>query len=381
MFSLHTQVSAGSLHAFESPNCSPLVSVGITIHLDNKSVWRPGTISALTVQSKLCRDVVLLRLFPSIRTETIKHFLEPPIRGVVLQCYGAGNMPSNRQDILQSLSEATQAGVIIVSCTQCSNGAVSGIYETGKALIDAGVIPGSDITPEAALTKLSYVLSKENWDLAMKRRAMEFSIRGEMTAQFEAVNPATQEIVNNKRNTLELIEQVARAMSLTSGEEMSCLKTVLFPSLLCSVAHLGDTDHLEALETYDPDLNVTDYSGRTALHTAAVSGQAEVVRWLLERGASVHVRDNNNESPLLGAVRAGHMDIVRTLAQCGAHLGLTPPDLSDLLVTAAAQGKHGLVHCLLVAGASPDLYLCGSGNTGLHAATEVSCHISNLSSI
>ena len=223
MFSLHTQVSAGSLHAFESPNCSPLVSVGITIHLDNKSVWRPGTISALTVQSKLCRDVVLLRLFPSIRTETIKHFLEPPIRGVVLQCYGAGNMPSNRQDILQSLSEATQAGVIIVSCTQCSNGAVSGIYETGKALIDAGVIPGSDITPEAALTKLSYVLSKENWDLAMKRRAMQFSIRGEMTAQFEAVNPATQEIVNNKRNTLELIEQVSSVSPPTSPAQLTSL--------------------------------------------------------------------------------------------------------------------------------------------------------------
>ena len=85
-------------------------------------MWRPGTISALTVQSRLCRDVVLLRLFPSIRsvsrvtcghvshlflvvtchacfrTETIRHFLAPPIRGVVLQCYGAGNMPSNRQE-------------------------------------------------------------------------------------------------------------------------------------------------------------------------------------------------------------------------------------------------------------------------------------------
>merc|ERR1719232_1618064 len=68
-------VSAGSLHAFESPNCSPLVTVGISITVDTKSVWRAGTISALTVQSKLCRDVVLLRLFPSIRTETIRHFL------------------------------------------------------------------------------------------------------------------------------------------------------------------------------------------------------------------------------------------------------------------------------------------------------------------
>ena len=120
--SFSPQVSAGSLHAFESPNCSPLVSVGITIHLDNKSVWRPGTISALTVQSKLCRDVVLLRLFPSIRTETIKHFLEPPIRGVVLQCYGAGNMPSNREDIIQALTQAADNGAIIVSCTQVEIG-------------------------------------------------------------------------------------------------------------------------------------------------------------------------------------------------------------------------------------------------------------------
>ena len=65
---------------------------------------------------------------------------------------------------------------------------MSGIYETGKTLIDAGVIPGSDITPEAALTKLSYVLSKDNWDLNQKRRAMDYSMRGEMTIQFEAVN-------------------------------------------------------------------------------------------------------------------------------------------------------------------------------------------------
>ena len=136
-------------------------------------------------------------------------------------------------------------------------------------------------------------------------------IRGEMTAQFEAVNPATQEIMTDKRNTLELIETVARTMSLSSGEEMSGLKTVLFPSLLCSVAHLGDTDHLAALQTHDPDLNLTDYSGRTALHTAAVSGQEEVVVWLLQRGASVHVRDNNNEGPLLGAVREGQFHLLR----------------------------------------------------------------------
>ena len=79
-----------------------------------------------------------------------------------------------------------------MSTTQCVSGGVSGLYATGKALLDAGVIAGNDVTPEAALTKLSYVLAKDNWDLGMKRRAMEFCVRGEMTAQLEAVHPATQ---------------------------------------------------------------------------------------------------------------------------------------------------------------------------------------------
>jgi lysophospholipase len=66
--------------------------------------------------------VVLLRLFPSIRSDTVAHFLNPPIEGVILQCYGAGNIPSNRTDILQLFREATARGVIIISVTQCVQG-------------------------------------------------------------------------------------------------------------------------------------------------------------------------------------------------------------------------------------------------------------------
>ena len=90
------------------------------------------------MHTTLNRNVGLLRLFPSITSALVKAFLQPPIEGVVLQTYGTGNIPSNREDIVTELRSATERGVIIVNITQCSKGSVSDIYETGKQLVEAG---------------------------------------------------------------------------------------------------------------------------------------------------------------------------------------------------------------------------------------------------
>lgn len=75
----------------------------------------------------------------------------PPIRGVVLETFGAGNAPQ-RADVMEALKEACDHGVVVVAISQCAKGSVSDAYETGRSLLQAGVVPGSDMTPEVYLS-------------------------------------------------------------------------------------------------------------------------------------------------------------------------------------------------------------------------------------
>jgi hypothetical protein len=88
-----------------------------------------------------------LRLFPGMTGVTVRAFLGPPTRGVVLETFGAGNAPQ-RTDLMAALKQACDSGIVVVAITQCAKGSVSDVYETGRTLQQAGVVPGGDMTPE-----------------------------------------------------------------------------------------------------------------------------------------------------------------------------------------------------------------------------------------
>ncbi|KAF9116764.1 hypothetical protein BGX27_011078 [Mortierella sp. AM989] len=207
-----SKLDAIDFNAFDSPNLPPLVKVGINIDVNWSEVIRPTSLSRFRAHKSMNSNVASLRLFPGITETTIRAFLAPPIQGVVLETYGAGNAPSTRSDLIAALKEACDRGVVIVNCTQCKRGLVTDVYQTGKILYNAGVVPGNDLTPECALTKLSYLLG-HNLPIPKVREMMTKNLRGELTV----IQPRTRfSYINRTQAMVQLLFRAASNGLLTN---------------------------------------------------------------------------------------------------------------------------------------------------------------------
>ncbi|KAL4105333.1 hypothetical protein QTP88_020578 [Uroleucon formosanum] len=358
------KVDCESFAAFDSPNLAPLAVIGIDINVSFRQIFRPRTIEKFTVHLQLDENVSLLRIFPNITADTVRTFLQPPIRGVVLQTYGAGNLPGNRSDIMAELKAATDRGVIVFNCSQCFKGSVTAVYQTGHVLSQVGVISGNDITPEAALAKLSYVLSKDDWDLSTKRMMLGANLRGEMSG-----GPPKPAKKNRAADEWDLVDAVARTLLHVNGsQELTALGGVLFPAMLGNAVARSDLNKLDELKGFGADFSAQNADGRTALHLACALGDVRIVRYLLLNGASVHIKDKFERTPLIDAVENDRNDVVALLRRCGAHLNSPAKHVGQQLCNAAAKGNLQRLRSYAAAGADPssanDLY----GRTPLHAA-------------
>jgi 60kDa lysophospholipase len=170
---------ASGFDAFESGNMLPLVDVGVDITVRWEALQAPS-VGPFRVHTKMNRNVASLRLFPGITPATLTNFLLPPLEGLVIETYGTGNAPDRDKAFLDALRAGSERGVVIVNCTQCRKGTVTSDYATGRALADAGVVGGADMTPEAALTKLSVLLGQGLAAHEVKAKMRE-NLRGELT--------------------------------------------------------------------------------------------------------------------------------------------------------------------------------------------------------
>jgi lysophospholipase len=174
-----TKSDAVGLAAFASPNAPALADVTTHVLLREELIL-PAEPRPFRARTQFSPNVAALRLYPGITREILGNFVRPPLAGLVLETYGAGNAPDTRRDLLDVLEAAIDRGLLVLNVTQCLRGTVSGAYAAGHALAQAGVIPGADLTAEAALAKMAYVLGLGvSPDEA--RRLLATPLRGEMT--------------------------------------------------------------------------------------------------------------------------------------------------------------------------------------------------------
>ena len=174
------KVESQQFAAFKSENYPPLVRAGINLDFNDKSIRLLPTVQ-LKIHDQLEEKVAVLRLFPGITAAVVGAVLGVPgLRGCVLETYGSGNAPTAPW-FLDCLKKACQQGVYILNVSQCEEGRViQGRYETSAHLASLGVIGGDDITTEAAITKLMFVLGLGLLE-ADTRRLLGQDLRGEIT--------------------------------------------------------------------------------------------------------------------------------------------------------------------------------------------------------
>lgn len=176
-----TKMSAEHFDAFDSPNYPLLAEVGLHLKYFSNLIHTPAQDLKLVVHKAFDTNVAILKLFPGINRKLVQSIINTDgLRGLIIETFGSGNAPTY-QWFLDDLKLFIDKGGIILNVTQCHGGSVEmGLYETSRQMLAAGVVGGKDITSEASITKLMYLLGRYS-SKEMVVESLKESLSGEIS--------------------------------------------------------------------------------------------------------------------------------------------------------------------------------------------------------
>lgn len=157
-----TKEDSQQFSAFTSHHYPPLANAGVDIKYNLEKINYTRSKGILNVNTSVDKNVIILKIFPGINRQYFEAILAlPGLKGVILESYGSGNMPTYPW-IFEAIALATLSGIVFMNVSQCPGGQVKmGYYETSRELQEAGVVSGKDITVEAAVTKMMFLLGQQ----------------------------------------------------------------------------------------------------------------------------------------------------------------------------------------------------------------------------
>ena len=173
--------NAEHFQAFQSSNYPILAEAGVHLKY-NYTALKKAEAKKLKVHTNLDPNIIILKLFPGITKEVVNAVLGiKNLKAIILETYGSGNA-STQKWFIDSIKNAIDKGLVVLNVTQCNAGKVEqGKYATSASFSSIGVIGGNDITTEAAVAKLMYVLGNSANKKEIKKM-LESDLRGEITA-------------------------------------------------------------------------------------------------------------------------------------------------------------------------------------------------------
>jgi lysophospholipase len=323
------------LKAFESPNCRPLVEIGINIKV-NWDIILSSPTEEFSYFENIESGISVIKFFPIMNDSTFNSFFKPFVKAVIIETYGNGKLPRDRKEIYNIIKENIMRGVIIVNVSQCRKGSTADHSE--DFLASLGVVSARDMTVECCLAKLSYLLGKGYDKETIKLKFAE-NIRGELCPPSK-----DSETIHSKRF-------VNALLNIIENEENFLIASTLPPTIINKLVEKGNLSLLKKLKNIIKIINFSRFNKKNPLHISAFYGNIEMSKFLLDCRIDINQIDEDKNTPLFYACMNNHRDLCLFLKSKGAILN-QDKEMADYFFSLVIKNEIEVLRLFYLSGAN-----------------------------